>query len=737
MSVLFSTCLDERCRYRIVYPASYTTATCRGCGQTHSVAHFPEKTSVEDAPTKVQTLIKSLLIETQTPKRGPETIKVLGISNYHHKLLSPLLTLYGMDKHTGKARLLKELIKRPTLDCGVFGDRGFSIESRHLHITGYGRDQSGSASYLADTLALLLPYNDNKETLVPVHVDGDGHCLVHAVSRALVGRELFWHPLRVHLQQHFKDNLDTYKELLGDFINGSEWPCIIAECDPDFVPADGIVGLRPIHVFGLANILRRPILLLDSVAGMNTSADYAALFIPGLSPPELCRNKAGCLNPPLCLAWSSPARNHYIPLVPIKDSQLPLFPKHLLPKVWGLPQTVLELYLTFNENNCVIIGGSNCMQPAYMLRLTAAMDKLFHTKFLAPASLVADVYLYQYAKKTGVKMNMVVEETAAALQDRRLQRCLVCDAINILPLSEEWLRPRGFLYTLAKRQYGFLQEDRKYPFVAYGVTCTYNAKKDMLVIDSARSMDSCIFCHGKLRIIHNDGTVAYENGDVTNESVSNPATNHCPCGFKHWWKGIAYDNPPLEIPVVLQWNGVTVADIVHWFQYESQRHLNSNAYQIASFLLQKHFPGEFGSEHLHHSIVQQILDQVKDLPPPPKSPDPPEVEMEKEEACGGSTSGESVLPRVSPEPRAEASCSSRITKTSSAKVEDSGSLHPCPRRMATCPRPTYRVGPGMSMLSTTPVNHNTEAMERFLQLMRRKSPSPPAPDSPSPSTSKQ
>lgn len=66
-----------------------------------------------------------------------------------------------------------------------------------------------------------------------------------------------------------------WQELLGDFINGSEWPGIIAECDPDFIPPDGIVGLRPIHVFGLANVLRRPILLLDSVAGMNTSADYA------------------------------------------------------------------------------------------------------------------------------------------------------------------------------------------------------------------------------------------------------------------------------------------------------------------------------------------------------------------------------------------------------------------------------------------------------------------------------
>lgn len=43
----------------------------------------------------------------------------------------------------------------------MFGDRCFSIEKRHLDILGYGRDHSGSSTYLADTLALILPYNNN------------------------------------------------------------------------------------------------------------------------------------------------------------------------------------------------------------------------------------------------------------------------------------------------------------------------------------------------------------------------------------------------------------------------------------------------------------------------------------------------------------------------------------------------------------------------------------------------
>ncbi|XP_054279644.1 deubiquitinating protein VCPIP1-like isoform X2 [Macrosteles quadrilineatus] len=487
-----STCIDEYCQYRIIFPADSTTVVCRGCGQTHNVKELPDIKPVEGLETKLQSLLTSLSVESQAPERGPENVKVLGASNYHHKLLSHLLTTHGMDEK--KARPLNEL-QRPTLGWSEFGDLCFSIEERHLNLSGYGRDLSGSAQYLKDTLDLILQHNDNKETLVPLHVDGDGHCLVHAVSRALVGRQILWHPLRCHLQIHFKAYLDTYKKLLGEFITESDWQRIISECDPYFNPPDDIVGLRPIHVFGLANLLRRPILLLDSVAGMKTSAaDYAAVFLPRLFPPGRCCNKAGRLNPPLCIAWSSSARNHYVPLVQVKERPLPQFPKSLLPKVWGLPQSDLEKYLQFNKNDCVVIGGENCVQADYMLQLTSAMDELFQQKYGVQAQLVSDFYLCCYASKNtgaGLQIKSVVKATTRALENGRLQRCLNCSAV------------------------------------------------------AAQNSNICRFCSGKLRMIRHDGTVAYENGDVTNEPVKNPL-NRCPCGFKHWWNGVAYDNPPVE-----------------------------------------------------------------------------------------------------------------------------------------------------------------------------------------------
>lgn len=156
----------------------------------------------------------------------------------------------------------------------------------------YGKDRSGSLIYLHDTLEEVKKANGNRECLIPVHVDGDGHCLVHAVSRALVGRELFWHALRENLKQNFKQNLDRYKALFQDFIDAAEWEDIINECDPLFVPPEGVpLGLRNIHIFGLANVLHRPIVLLDSLSGMRSSGDYSATFLPGLVGEEQVRLK--------------------------------------------------------------------------------------------------------------------------------------------------------------------------------------------------------------------------------------------------------------------------------------------------------------------------------------------------------------------------------------------------------------------------------------------------------------
>ena len=60
----------------------------------------------------------------------------------------------------------------------------------------------------------------------------------------------------------------------------------------------------------------------------------------------------------------------------------------------------------------------------------------------------------------------------------------------------------------------------------------------------------------------------------------------------------------------MQWNGQKVEEEVLWFEYESDPGLKSNAYEIASGLVQKHFPGEFGSELLIKKVVDRILQET-------------------------------------------------------------------------------------------------------------------------------
>lgn len=65
-----------------------------------------------------------------------------------------------------------------------------------------------------------------------------------------------------------------------------------------------------------------------------------------------------------------------------------------------------------------------------------------------------------------------------------------------------------------------------------------------------------------------------------------------------------------SFPISLEWNGTTVKETVFWFQYEQDPSLNSNVYDVASKLVQKHFPGEFGSERLVQKVVDIILRQT-------------------------------------------------------------------------------------------------------------------------------
>ena len=262
------TCPDPACRRVLYFPAYEHIIECSNCGQRHdrsSLLNVKDMKSMGEG--EKQRLLSTVPFDqsAESPRRA-EMVKVKGISHYQCKLLSHLLTTHGMDKN-GQPRLLKDLGTSDRFDCSKLSRYGFAIEESYLNQPGYGRDAAGTR-YLGSTLSLLVDAGGGEEVLVPLHADGDGHCLVHAVSRCLVGRELFWHSLRSQLQSHLQECLSQYQAIFKDFIEEEEWSEIIEEAGPDYRPQDGQgLGLRNIHIFGLANVLHRPIILLDNLEG--------------------------------------------------------------------------------------------------------------------------------------------------------------------------------------------------------------------------------------------------------------------------------------------------------------------------------------------------------------------------------------------------------------------------------------------------------------------------------------
>ncbi|KAK3576161.1 hypothetical protein CHS0354_039827 [Potamilus streckersoni] len=654
---LFGTCPDEQCKAKLFFPAFDKSIECTGCGKRHEQSSLQNIAEVTNPGVAFHNLLKNILVGNFRPKKGTDSIKVLGLSNYVCKLISPILTTYGMDRKTGKARLLKEMGQNEVFDCGkILGDRAFLIEEENLDVIGYGRDRTGSCTYLSETLLQIKSFNDNEERLVPIHADGDGHCLVHAISRALVGHELFWHALRINLKNHFRANLSKYKEIFKDFVYEKEWYDIIDECDPFYLPHNGEpLGMRNIHIFGLANVLKRPIILLDSKEGMQSKGDYSGVFLPGLVRREDCLGKDGILNKPLCLAWSSSGRNHYIPLVGKKGRKQPMLVREMIQRTWGMPQDLLDQYIQFDKDGRCIIGGDKCLSDKYIHQLVSAMEEVFIQQNQVPPSLVADVhqYIYKSSGIVGVSTDEVLHRTQMSVQEKLLYRCLTCEALMEYHLNSEWFREGGALYELALEIYKHLDPTKLYSFPNDGVVCSYDKEKNVLIPDMKKSCPtSCAFCSGEmLRQVNSDGSSQYRDGDRTQ---TRSESGKCLCGFKHYWHGKEYDNLPEMIPITLQWGGKVISEKVAWFQYESDPGLNSNVYDVAQALVQKHFPGEFGSECLVQQVVDTILWQTM-------------VKQEDDEnkTTGSATVGQSI----------DQSAEIEWTPTSSSKIILTGHQH--------------------------------------------------------------
>ena len=85
--------------------------------------------------------------------------------------------------------------------------------------------------------------------------------------------------------------------------------------------------------------------------------------------PDQCRGKDGQRNKPLCLAWSSNGHNHYIALVGVKGRALPRLPGWMMPKSWGMPQSLVTKYVDLDQDQGCTIGGAKCLGVRTLLCL--------------------------------------------------------------------------------------------------------------------------------------------------------------------------------------------------------------------------------------------------------------------------------------------------------------------------------------------------------------------------------
>jgi len=195
-----------------------------------------------------------------------------------------------------------------------------------------------------------------------IQVDGDGHCLVHAISRHLIGVEMLYEALRIDLVHELTAHVGFYVDALQDFgITEQE----LAEAARDAAPTDqgeveeGIfqqlgVSLSPLHVFALANVLRRPIVLYS--APQDYARSNAGVYLPGRVGPTT--GPDDCLLPPVLVSWSSRDLGHFVSLIPIHPLETAgeaMEGRRLVIEPEALPRCdgELQVFGPYDEQSCL------------------------------------------------------------------------------------------------------------------------------------------------------------------------------------------------------------------------------------------------------------------------------------------------------------------------------------------------------------------------------------------------
>ncbi|NWZ27706.1 TNAP3 protein, partial [Asarcornis scutulata] len=175
--------------------------------------------------------------------------------------------------------------------------------------------------------------------LVPLKTNGDGNCLMHAASQYMWGiedidlvlRKTLFSALREIDTRNFKLRWQREAIKSQEFVETGlrydtrnweeEWEYLIEMTSPETSGARNRLpynALEEIHIFILANILRRPIIVLADkvVRSLESGSSFAPLNVGGVYLPLLWPAEE-CYRYPIVLGYDN---MHFTPLVTLKDS---------------------------------------------------------------------------------------------------------------------------------------------------------------------------------------------------------------------------------------------------------------------------------------------------------------------------------------------------------------------------------------------------------------------------------
>jgi hypothetical protein len=172
--------------------------------------------------------------------------------------------------------------------------------------------------------------------LFPLKTTGDGNCLLHSAALALWGTmdgsQLLRHAVAAALESKESGDMlrDRWQTELGNADSAlpdafraqrnwdEEWRTVVRlpRLDQDSLSAatgrrigTGGASLLNIHVFTLAQLLRRPIVVYAAQAAeLETGESMTGVFLPSFHPPE------ACVRQPLLIAYTP---GHFTVLLPI------------------------------------------------------------------------------------------------------------------------------------------------------------------------------------------------------------------------------------------------------------------------------------------------------------------------------------------------------------------------------------------------------------------------------------